>query len=273
MEIFQLIRVLILATTSFFVALFLTPFLTRYLYKYRLGKQIRGGPAVPIFSELHKKKAGTPTMGGIIVWATVLLLAGFFFAATKTAGGVFGDLNFISRAQTYLPLAALGIAALFGLVDDLCGIFRFGKNGQGLSVPQKIILYSTIAVVGALWFYFKLDWDTLHIPLFGDYFIGGWYIPLFVFVILASAFSANEADGLDGLAGGGLLIAFVCLGVVAFVLGRYDLTVFTATVAGALVAFLWFNVYPARFFMGDTGSMSLGITLGVIAMLTDTALL
>ncbi|OHB21930.1 MAG: hypothetical protein A2939_01520 [Parcubacteria group bacterium RIFCSPLOWO2_01_FULL_48_18] len=273
MEIFQLIRVLILATTSFFVALFLTPFLTRYLYKYRLGKQIRGGPAVPIFSELHKKKAGTPTMGGIIVWATVLLLAGFFFAATKTAGGVFGDLNFISRAQTYLPLAALGIAALFGLVDDLCGIFRFGKNGQGLSVPQKIILYSTIAVVGALWFYFKLDWDTLHIPLFGDYFIGGWYIPLFVFVILASAFSANEADGLDGLAGGVLLIAFVCLGVVAFVLGRYDLTVFTATVAGALVAFLWFNVYPARFFMGDTGSMSLGITLGVIAMLTDTALL
>lgn len=228
---------------------------------------------MPIFSELHKKKAGTPTMGGIIVWATVLLLAGFFFAATKTAGGVFGDLNFISRAQTYLPLAALGIAALFGLVDDLCGIFRFGKNGQGLSVPQKIILYSTIAVVGALWFYFKLDWDTLHIPLFGDYFIGGWYIPLFVFVILASAFSANEADGLDGLAGGVLLIAFVCLGVVAFVLGRYDLTVFTATVAGALVAFLWFNVYPARFFMGDTGSMSLGITLGVIAMLTDTALL
>lgn len=212
-------------------------------------------------------------MGGGVIWVTVLLLALVFWAGDAVFDGFFERLNFVDRAQTYLPLATLAIAALFGLFDDLVGIFGFGKRGQGLSVVQKLLLYGVIAVIGAWWFYVKLEWTVLHVPFLGNFHIGIWYIPIFIFIIIASAFSANETDGLDGLAGGVLLFSFACIGVVSFVLGRYDLAAFTGVVAGALLAFLWFNVYPARFFMGDTGSMALGITLGVIAMLTNTALL
>jgi phospho-N-acetylmuramoyl-pentapeptide-transferase len=145
---------------------------------------------------------------------------------------------------------------------------------------QKIFLYLGIALLGAWWFYFKLDFNVIALPFLtflthgqGSLQIGVWYIPVFVFIIVASAFSANETDGLDGLLGGVSLFAFGSLLVIAFTLGRYDLAAFDGVVMGALLAFLWFNIYPARFFMGDTGSMALGITLGVIALLTNTAIL
>jgi len=130
-----------------------------------------------------------------------------------------------------------------------------------------------VAAVGAWWFYFKLGWDVFNIPFLGDFSIGLWYIPIFIFIIAATSFSANEADGLDGLAGGVLAFAFASYIVIALFQGKAELAVFCAVIVGALVAFLWFNVHPARFFMGDTGSMSLGVTLGVMAMLTNTALL
>jgi phospho-N-acetylmuramoyl-pentapeptide-transferase len=158
-------------------------------------------------------------------------------------------------------------------VDDLYGVLKIGPAGGGLRVSQKLVVYFLLALVGALWFYYRLDWDVLAVPFFGAVSIGWLYIPLFIFVIVASAFSANETDGLDGLAGGVLLFAFIALTVVAFVLDRYALAAFGGATVGALLAFLWFNIYPARFFMGDTGSMSLGITMGVTAMLTNTTLL
>ena len=164
------------------------------------------------------------------------------------------------------------IAATLGLIDDLMGVFRFGSNGGGLKVSQKLIVYTLLALLGGLWFYYRLGWDVLYVPFYGNVFIGWWYVPIFMFIIIASAFSANETDGLDGLAGGVLLFTFGALTVVAFTLGRYDLAAFSGVTVGALLAFLWFNIYPARFFMGDTGSMALGITMGVIAMLTNTTL-
>lgn len=129
-----------------------------------------------------------------------------------------------------------------------------------------------IAGLGAWWFYEKLGWDKLHIPAVGDFSIGWWYIPLFLFVILFTAISSNETDGLDGLNGGVLLIAFSAFSLIAFVHNKMDLAAFCAALAGALLAFLWFNIYPARFFMGDTGAIALGTTLGVVAMLTNSAL-
>ena len=140
-------------------------------------------------------------------------------------------------------------------------------------MSHRLIGYTAVALIGAFWFYFKLDWNVLAVPFLGTFTIGWWYIPLFVFIIVASAFSANETDGLDGLAGGVMLFAYVALTIVAFVLGRFDLATLGGVVIGALLAFLWFNIYPARFFMGDSGSMSLGVTIGVIAMLTNTTLL
>src|SRR3989344_7192247 len=280
MEIFQIIRILGLAMAAFLIGLALNPVFVKLLNRFHLPKQIRSQETAPIFYGLHKKKENTPTMGGLLIWVTVLGLAFVSFILNLLCGaapgggwGFWEGLNFVSRAETYLPVAAMLIAGLFGLFDDLLGVLRIGPHGGGLRISQKLFLYSIVALIGAWWFYFRLDWDVLYIPFLGNIVIGWWYIPIFIFIIIASAFSANETDGLDGLAGGVLLFAFFALTAVAFVLGRYDLAAFGGVVIGALLAFLWFNIYPARFFMGDTGSMSLGITMGVIAMLTNTTLL
>jgi len=273
MVILQVVKILSLSMLAFLTALALTPAVTKMLYKFRAAKQIRPGNEAPIFAQLHAKKAGTPVMGGVIIWGTVVGLALLILILSKFLGGFWTYLNFIDRAQTYLPLAAMLIAGVLGLLDDILGVMRIGPHGGGFKISQKLIVYFLLALLGALWFYYRLDWDVLLIPLVGQVAIGWFYIPLFIFVIVASAFSANETDGLDGLAGGVLLFAFIALTAVAFVLGRYELAAFGGVVIGALLAFLWFNIYPARFFMGDTGSMSLGITMGVIAMLTNTTLL
>lgn len=268
----EVARLLILISTSFLIAFFAAPFLTHFLFKYRLGKQIRTEGA-PVFARIHGSKEGTPTMGGILIWSTVLILSLSFWILSVFFDGVFGRLNFLSRSQTFLPLGALIFAALLGLIDDLLGVFRIGPKGGGLSMKHKIFLYTIIAAVCAYWFYFKLGFDIIYIPFLGNFSVGFWYLPIFIFIIVATAFSTNETDGLDGLAGGVLLFAFATLGALAFTQGRYDLAAFTGVIVGALLAFLWFNIYPARFFMGDTGAMSLGVTLGIVAMLTNAAML
>lgn len=267
------IKILILSIVSFLFAMFLTPLFLEFMERYGWGKQIRE-EGVPVFAKLHKEKEGTPTMGGVIIWGTTLLVMVLFWGlAYLYPDTIFSELNFLNRAQTLLPLGVLIFSALVGLVDDLLGVFRRGDRGGGLKVRQKVVLYTLVALVAAFWFYFKLDWDLIHVPFFGDYYLGFWYIPTFVFILVATAFSANETDGLDGLAGGVLLVAFAALGVISFQQGRLDLAAFCGVIVGSLLAFLWYNVYPARFFLGDTGSMGLGITLGVIAMLTNSSLL
>lgn len=258
------IKIFTLATISFLIALFTTPFLTYFLYDYRLGKQIR--QSAPLYHALHKHKTGVPSMGGISIWGITLALAILFALISRIFPGTsLSFLNFLSRNETLLPLGALVTAALVGLVDDFLSIIGFGGKKEGIRFRYKLILYTLIAVWGALWFYVKLDWDIIHIPFDGDIGLGLWFIPFFILVIVGTSFAVNETDGLDGLAGGVLLTNFAAFGAIAFLLGKYDLASFCAVVAGALLAFLWFNVPPARFFMGDTGSMALGTTLGVIA--------
>lgn len=268
-------KVSFLTIFSFLFALLWTPILSKFLLTYKLGKQIRDEKAAPIFSKLHSKKAGTPTMGGLLIWVTVLLFAlGFYYlAAFFPQNNFLQNLNFLSRSQVLLPLGALVASALVGAVDDILNVKRIGPFGGGLNMRHRIILYTLIALVGAWWFYFKLNWDMLHVPFVGDFNIGWWYIPFFLFVIIGTAFSVNEIDGLDGLAGGTLLTAFGAFGAIAFIEGKYDLAAFCSVIIGALLAFLWFNIYPAKFIMGDTGSMSLGVTLGMVALLTNSALL
>jgi phospho-N-acetylmuramoyl-pentapeptide-transferase len=271
----ETIRVMVLTAIAFFVALFVTPFWYRFLKKRHFDKQLREEATAPIFYELHKGKAGTPTGGGVIIWSTVVGLAAIFGILNNLFDGrVWHYLNFVNRAETYLPLVALLGAALLGFLDDWLGVLKVGgASGGGLKVRQKSMLYLAIALIGAWWFYFRLGWDVINVPFLGNFTIGWWYIPIFIFIIFATAFSANETDGLDGLLGGVSLFAFVALTTVAFVLHRYDLAAFGGTMVGALLAFLWNNIYPAKFFMGDTGSMSLGITIGIIAMLTNTTFL
>ncbi len=268
---FEVIRILFLTTLAFILAIFLTPLLTHFLYKYKLGKHIRQDKQTPIYTKLHRAKAGTPTLGGILVWFTVLIILIFFFLSNVLDLPILEKFNFLNRAQTLLPLGALLVSAIVGLVDDIIDIKN--PRGGGLRMRHRILIYTIIALVAAWWFYFKLEWDVIHVPFFGDFTIGWWSIPIFIFIIVATSFSVNETDGLDGLAGGCLLSSFVVYGIISFLIGRYDLAAFCAVICGALLAFLWFNIYPARFFMGDTGAMSLGVTLGIIALLTNQVLL
>jgi len=268
---FQIIRLLLLVFSSFVLSFILAPILIHLLKKYRLGKQIRND--APAYYALHQKKEGTPTMGGIIIWLTVLIFSLGLALISKFSNGFLGQLNFLSRSQTYLPLGAMIGAALVGLIDDLLNIFKIGPAGGGIALRHKLLIYIGIACIGAWWFTAKLGWNLIHIPFIGDINFGIWFIPFFIFILVASTLSANEADGLDGLAGGVLLTSFAALLVVAIIEGKYDLAAFLAVIIGSLISFLWFNVYPARFFMGDTGAVSLGIVLGVVSILTNTALL
>lgn len=274
LDSFVITKILILSTTAFVVAMIWTPTLAHFLYKYKLGKSIRSAVTAPMFAELHKKKAGVPTLGGLLMWGTTFVLAVLFAVfAWAWPGSLIGELNFLSRSQTWLPLAALVAAGLVGLADDLMNIRKLGTHGGGIDIRHRLVLYTLIATVGAWWFYIKLGWDSLHIPLYGDVAIGWWYIPFFILVIVATSFSVNQTDGLDGLAGGTLASAFSAYAVISLLQGRYDLAALCAVIVGSLLAFLWFNIFPARFIMGDTGAMSLGVTLGIVAMLTNSALL
>jgi len=278
----NVVKVLMTGLLAFILAFLLTPLWTHFLYKYKIGIRIKengvGGDKLTYVSKLHAWKAGTPTMGGLLVWFTVLVLAFasewiFPLIAEATDTNFIARLDFLKRSQTWLPLFTLVTAGLLGLLDDYMSVRGIGKNkGGGMRFLARFWWLFGIAGTGAWWFYYKLGWDSIHIPALGDFSIGWWYIPLFLFVILFTAISSNETDGLDGLNGGVLLIAFSSFSLIAFVHNKVDLASFCAAVSGALMAFLWFNIYPARFFMGDTGAISLGTTLGVVALLTNSAL-
>jgi phospho-N-acetylmuramoyl-pentapeptide-transferase len=257
------------ATLSFLMSFALAKPFIAFLFKNRIGKQIRidatGGGKATLFHALHLKKQGTPTMGGLLILATV-----FCMVALSRILSYFGiiDRSLMNRKETYLVLVTLAVCAALGALDDWLNINN-NKN-KGLKTKPKFWVLTAIALVGAWWFHFKLGIDTIHIPYFGDFYINGWYIPLFIFIFIASAHSVNITDGLDGLAAGLLIIAFIAFGVIAYFKGLYLLTTLIGVLVGALTSFLWYNIPPAQFFMGDVGSLSLGATLGVIALMTDS---
>lgn len=269
-----LTKIFTLTSLGFIFALAVTPLFTKFLYKNKLGKQIRNDGSTPLFSEMHKHKAGTPTMGGILVWGTLGILMFVFWLLDRVLHiELFYNFDFYSRKETLLPLGALLGASAVGLIDDWLDINHRGHNGRGLRFRFKLILYSVVAAIGAWWFYFKLGFDYVYVPFAGNLHLGWLFLPFFIFVVIATSFSVNQTDGLDGLAGGSLMIAFFAFGLIAFLQGRHDLATFIGVICGALLAFLWFNVFPARFIMGDTGSMGLGVLLAVVAFLTNSVLI
>lgn len=260
-----LVKTFFLAAFSFIVAILWTPILTNFLYKNKIGKRIReqglDNKKATYFYKFHKAKENVPTMGGLLIWITVAVITLIF------------NLN---RAETYLPLFFLVMAGIIGAADDIMNVFGIGPNRGGMKFSYKFILYLVIAAIGAWWFFYKLGWSAIHIPG-GNYFdlpfnieLGWWYIPLFIIVVVGTSFASNETDGLDGLLGGVMMACFGAFAIIALVQGKTELAVFCGTIVGALLAFLWFNIYPARFMMGDTGSMALGMTLAVVAFLTNS---
>lgn len=269
----SLIAILGYAFISFSIGLMLTPWFVSFLRKNRLGKQLRvetvDGREAKIFRKYHKDKFGTPNMGGLLIWGSILITV--VLSRTLSYMGIVKH-SLLSRGQVYLPLFILVSLGILGAVDDGLNIAGLGKK-KGLDWLPKIFFLLLISTAGALWFYFKLGYNEIHVPFWGAFYVNGWYVPIFIFIILATANSVNVTDGLDGLAGGLLLIAFGAFGVLAYLSGLNVLAAFCAVCGGAIAAFLWHNVPPALFFMGDTGALALGGTLGVIALMTDTVLI
>lgn len=266
----QLIQVFGWSALTFILTLLLTPLYLSAARKFKLGKQIRSdalsGEKASIFHEMHAKKTGTPTMGGVIMWGSVLLIIGF--SRFLSLVGLL-EHSLLQRGLVYLPLFTLTAVGLLGAVDDWFNIKGISGT-KGIKARPKMLWLTLFAALGGWWFYYKLGFSHIHIPRIGDFQIGLWYIPLFILVIISTANAVNITDGLDGLAGGLLILAYAAFGVIAFAKGQLMLSIFCGLMIGSLMAFLWNNVPPALYYMGDTGSLAYGATLGVIAMMIDS---
>ncbi len=252
---------LILTLGSFLLAMFLTPFYTDIAYKHKIWKKQKKvtaqGDSLPVMSKLHahKFKRVFPTMAGIVGVVTVLVVT------------VFCNLD---RGETWLPLMGFLGGALVGLIDDLINVFGKGEGVAGLRAPVKFAMISLVGLVLGWFFAFKLGWTGVRIPYIGDFELGSVVMMLiFAFAVVATSNAVNISDGLDGLAGGLAMIAFAVFGVIALLQGHWKLFAFCMTVVGWLLSYVWFNVPPARFMMGDIGSFALGAGLGVVAMMTN----
>lgn len=255
------IFLLVQASLCFALAIILTPIYTFIAFKLKLWKKIRTttttGEKAKVFASLHaeKHKRNIPTMAGIIMVISIAIITLF---------------TNLSRSQTYLPLFGLVAAGAIGLLDDFINIRGDGKGVAGLRTPLKFFLILLIAAAGALYFYFKLGYSVIHVPAVGDFEIGILYIPLFILVIISTSNAVNITDGLDGLSGGLLATSFGAFAVIALAQGNIGIAGFCMATVGAVLAYTWFNIFPARFFMGDIGSFALGTALGVVAMLTNS---
>lgn len=258
----EIVSTLLLGLLGFVLAMALTPIYTYYAYKHNLWKKKRttdsSGKELVVMKKLSTRKRRVPTMAGIIMLVGTLLIT-FMFN--------------LSREQTWLPLAALVGGGIVGLIDDFINVRGDGTGVAGLRAPIKFAMIVGVAAVAAWFFYYKLGYTSVHLPYFGDLQLGLLIIPLFILAVISTGNAVNISDGLDGLAGGLLLTAYGAFGLIALLQGNYGIAGFCFTVCGTLITYMWFNIPPARFFMGDVGSFSLGTSLGVVAMLTDTLLL
>ncbi len=268
----EVMRIFIPATLAFLIGIGITPFLTHFLYKNRMwkpkaGKTALDGTAASEFNRLHQdREVGVPRFGGVIVWASVLLTADLLSFLARIYPGAFSDLAFISRNQTWVPLAALAVGALVGFIDDL-----FEVTGRpGIKLRVRLLIVAIVAAGCAWWFYNKLDVSSVSFPfLHAPLELGIFFIPFFVLVALF-IYAGGVIDGIDGLAGGIFATIFAAYSGIAFFQNQMDIAALAAAISGGLLAFLWFNIPPARFYLSETGTMALTLALTVIAFLTDT---
>lgn len=249
---------------SFLVSMVLTPLYTSAAFSGKWWKKQRStamtGEKAAVYQKLHAAKHARhiPTMAGMIFVLSTILVT------------IAGNL---SRSETWLPLAAMAGAGLIGLFDDIINVKSLANGIAGMRVKVKSLLLLAVSLVGGWWFFAKLGVTAVHIPFVGSWHIGWLIVPLFILVVFATANAVNITDGLDGLAGGLAVSAFSAYALIAFIEQKYGIAGFCMTIVGALLSYTWFNIYPARFFMGDVGSFALGTALGVVALLTDTIFL
>jgi len=279
----SIIKIFLPTALAFIIGISLTPRLSNWMYKNKMWKKKSRLEAGDITSEDFKKihnsaeEISTPRVGGIIIWLSVLVTITLMWLIAKLVpSDLSAKLDFYSRNQTLIPLAAFLFGAGMGLIDDLLQINGTGKYG-GDGISYRWIKIVTVVIIGAVigsWFYFKLGMAGIAIPFTNGAILplGALFIPVFIIILLA-VFSTSIIDGLDGLAGGVLAIIFAAYAAIAFGKDMVDIAAFCGVISGATLAFLWFNIPPARFYMGETGILSLLVVLTVVAFLTDTVLL
>lgn len=271
------IKIIIPSVITFILGIAITPLVSDFLYKHKMWKKksvsvTSDGHSATLTQKIHNdEERKTPRMGGIIVWASVGITIFFLFILQYILGDVFQKFSFFSREQTWIPITVFFVTAFFGLIDDYLVCHDGGSyKGGGLSLFIRVSGVFLIALFVGLWFYFKLDMNS--VLLFGkELYLGVLIIPLCIFVILA-LYSGGIIDGIDGLAGGIFVSMYAAYAIIAFSHGQINIAALCMSIVGGLLAFLWFNIPPARFFLSETGSMALTITLGVIAFLTKEVL-
>lgn len=268
-----ILKVLVPTTLAFVIGICITPIITHYLYHYKIWKKKPGKIAVTgeeavEFNKLHQEgESKTPRMGGIVIWGSVsITILGMWLLSTLFPSSFFVDYDFLTRSQTWIPFATLLIGSFVGFLND---VYDVTHHGNGLSLRTRLIIVSLVAFSVSYWFFTRLDVTTISIPFDGVLEIGWYIIPFFILVSLA-LYASGVIDGIDGLSGGIFAIIFTAYAGVAFYQDQVSLAAFCGTIAGGTLAFLWFNIPPARFWMTETGTMGLTMTLAVVAFMTDT---
>lgn len=277
-------KVLLPAIISFIIGIIIAPLVGRFLVKHKLWKKKNvkktiDGKEATITATLHNdEKAPVPRLGGVVVWVSVFVTAFLLWTISKVYPTAFTEkLDFISRNQTWLPLFAMFVGAVIGALDDLLVAEAFGSKfnsyiGGGLSFPVRLFFVSALGLFAGAWFYFKLGVDYVYIPFYGDYQLGGLLFILFFVIVTLATFSTGVIDGIDGLSGGVTSSVFTAYGVIAYLHGQIDIAALCFVIVGGILAFLWFNVPPALFYLSETGMLSLSLGLSVIAFLTNAVL-
>lgn len=276
-----LLKILIPTILSFITGIFITPFFSTVFYKYKMWKRSsrssdKNTGALEMnneFKAIHNAdiEKKTPRIGGVIVWVAVsvtVLLSGLF---SYSYDNIDFSLSFISRNQTLIPFISLLLGAFLGLVDDFLQIFGTGKYLK-IGIPRRIRI-AFVLFVGAIegiWFFNKLGYDSISLPILDLVIPLGFGFIFFYMLVLLALFSSSVIDGIDGLAGGVLAVIFSSYGFIGIIQGQYDIAIFSFVVTGALLAFLWFNIPPARFYLGETGILALTLSLSVLIFLTNT---
>lgn len=280
----DVIKLLLPATLGFFVGILITPLITHYMFKYRWWKkksvdQSVDGRAAPLTKKLHNdEQRKVPRMGGLVVWLSVFIVtAALWLVSVIIEGETAQALNIVSRNQTWMVLVTFLFGTIIGFVDDLIvtgNLQSLSKySGGGLSVKSRLTLVAILGLVVGWWMYARQDLTLIQVPYIGNFEVALWFMVPFTMFVMMSMYAGSNIDGVDGLSGGVFAIIFSSYAFIAFMQERFDLAALCFLIVGALLAFLWFNIPPARFFMSDTGTMPLTIGLAVVAFLTNTVFL